>query len=83
MILVTAIFILQIVCDTLLAELDKIPGDRRTLIGFITFTSKVQFYQMGEGKKCFVVLLSIVDQGDLWWFGHVGKMGDERMVKRL
>ncbi|XP_068231086.1 protein transport protein Sec24A isoform X2 [Palaemon carinicauda] len=42
---------LKIVCDTLLSELDKIPGDRRTLIGFITFASKVQFYQMGEDQK--------------------------------
>ncbi|XP_064099698.1 protein transport protein Sec24A-like isoform X2 [Macrobrachium nipponense] len=42
---------LKIVCDTLLSELDKIPGDRRTLVGFITFASKVQFYQMGEDQK--------------------------------
>lgn len=42
---------LQVVCDTLLTHLDKIPGDRRTMIGFITFSSTVQFYLMGEGKN--------------------------------
>ena len=24
-----------------------------------------------------------IDQGVLWWFGHVERMGDERMVKRV
>lgn len=42
---------LKVVCDTLLTQLDKIPGDRRTMIGFITFSSNVQFYLMGEEQK--------------------------------
>ncbi|CAL4072677.1 unnamed protein product [Meganyctiphanes norvegica] len=42
---------LKIVCDTLLATLDKIPGDRRTMIGFITYSESVQFYLMGEDQK--------------------------------
>lgn len=43
---------LQVVCDTLLNQLDKIPGDRRTMVGFITFSNSVQFYLMGEGTSC-------------------------------
>lgn len=42
---------LKIVCDTLLETLDKIPGDRRTMIGFITYSESVQFYLMGEEQK--------------------------------
>lgn len=42
---------LQVVCDTLMHQLDKIPGDRRTLVGFITFSNSVQFYLMGEGMS--------------------------------
>ncbi|KAK8725210.1 hypothetical protein OTU49_010755 [Cherax quadricarinatus] len=42
---------LKIVCDVLLAHLDKIPGDRRIMIGFITFSNSVQFYLMGEDQK--------------------------------
>uniref|UniRef100_A0A0P4WA53 Protein transport protein Sec24A n=1 Tax=Scylla olivacea TaxID=85551 RepID=A0A0P4WA53_SCYOL len=42
---------LKVVCDALISHLDKIPGDRRTMIGFITFSSSVQFYLMGEDQK--------------------------------
>lgn len=42
---------LKVVCDVLLTQLEKIPGDRRTMIGFITFSKNVQFYLMGEDQK--------------------------------
>ncbi|KAG0725241.1 Protein transport protein Sec24B [Chionoecetes opilio] len=42
---------LKVMCDVLSSQLDKIPGDRRTMIGFITFSSSVQFYLMGEDQK--------------------------------
>ncbi|XP_054846009.1 protein transport protein Sec24B isoform X1 [Eublepharis macularius] len=40
---------LSIVCQALLENLDKLPGDSRTRIGFITFDSTVQFYNLQEG----------------------------------
>ncbi|XP_061441405.1 protein transport protein Sec24B isoform X2 [Rhineura floridana] len=40
---------LSIVCQSLLENLDKLPGDSRTRIGFITFDSTVQFYNLQEG----------------------------------
>ncbi|XP_010224401.1 PREDICTED: protein transport protein Sec24B [Tinamus guttatus] len=40
---------LTIVCQALLENLDKLPGDSRTRIGFITFDSTVQFYNLQEG----------------------------------
>ncbi|KAI9561908.1 hypothetical protein GHT06_012870 [Daphnia sinensis] len=39
---------LKLFCDVLLEELEKIPGDSRTQIGFITFASSVQFYNLAE-----------------------------------
>jgi protein transport protein SEC24 len=40
---------LKLFCDVLLEELDKIPGDSRTQIGFITYDSSVHFYNLAEG----------------------------------
>ncbi|KAM7112518.1 protein transport protein Sec24B isoform 2-T3 [Ciconia maguari] len=39
---------LTIVCQSLLENLDKLPGDSRTRIGFITFDSTIQFYNLQE-----------------------------------
>jgi protein transport protein SEC24 len=39
---------LTIVCETLLEELDKLPGDSRTQIGFLTFDSTLHFYGLSE-----------------------------------
>lgn len=40
---------LRLFCDILLEELDKLPGDGRTQIGFITYNSSVHFYNLAEG----------------------------------
>ncbi|KAJ9581283.1 hypothetical protein L9F63_023555 [Diploptera punctata] len=40
---------LRLLCDILLEELDKLPGDGRTQIGFITYDSCVHFYNLAEG----------------------------------
>lgn len=40
---------LRLFCDILLEELDKLPGDGRTQIGFITYDSSVHFYNLAEG----------------------------------
>ncbi|CAN0140726.1 unnamed protein product [Lampetra planeri] len=39
---------LSMVCESLLENLDRLPGDSRTKIGFVTFDSSVHFYQMHE-----------------------------------
>jgi len=35
-------------CETLLENLDKIPGDSRTQIGFITYNSSLHFYNLSD-----------------------------------
>ncbi|XP_060042257.1 protein transport protein Sec24B isoform X3 [Erinaceus europaeus] len=40
---------LKILCQSLLENLDKLPGDSRTRIGFITFDSTIHFYNLQEG----------------------------------
>ncbi|XP_059518162.1 protein transport protein Sec24B isoform X11 [Myotis daubentonii] len=40
---------LTILCQSLLENLDKLPGDSRTRIGFVTFDSTIHFYNLQEG----------------------------------
>jgi len=40
---------LKLFTDILLDELEKVPGDKRTQIGFITYDSCVHFYKLAEG----------------------------------
>uniref|UniRef100_A0A673VW20 SEC24 homolog B, COPII coat complex component n=1 Tax=Salmo trutta TaxID=8032 RepID=A0A673VW20_SALTR len=39
---------LNVFCHTLLENLDKMPGDTRTRVGFITFNSTIHFYNLNE-----------------------------------
>lgn len=39
----------KVFCDSLLDELDKLPGDSRTQVAFLTYDRTVHFYQMPEG----------------------------------
>uniref|UniRef100_A0A8C7UHX3 SEC24 homolog B, COPII coat complex component n=1 Tax=Oncorhynchus mykiss TaxID=8022 RepID=A0A8C7UHX3_ONCMY len=39
---------LNVFCHTLLENLDKMPGDTRTRVGFITFNSTIHFYNLHE-----------------------------------
>ncbi|XP_033124522.1 protein transport protein Sec24A-like [Anneissia japonica] len=41
--------ILSIFCQVLLDELERLPGDGRTKIGFISYDSTLHFYNMQEG----------------------------------
>ncbi|XP_076005249.1 protein transport protein Sec24B isoform X2 [Genypterus blacodes] len=36
-------------CDLLLENLDKLPGDTRTRVGFLTFDSTIHFYNLQDG----------------------------------
>uniref|UniRef100_A0A673NEA7 Protein transport protein Sec24B-like n=1 Tax=Sinocyclocheilus rhinocerous TaxID=307959 RepID=A0A673NEA7_9TELE len=40
---------LNVFCQSLLDNLEKLPGDTRTRIGFVTFDSTVHFYNLQEG----------------------------------
>ncbi|XP_051536524.1 protein transport protein Sec24A isoform X4 [Myxocyprinus asiaticus] len=40
---------LDVVCQSLLDNLNSLPGDARTKIGFITFDSTIHFYNLQEG----------------------------------
>ncbi|XP_069354931.1 protein transport protein Sec24A [Maniola hyperantus] len=40
---------LQIVCDTLKSNLEQLPGDARTQIGFICYDAHVHYYLMSDG----------------------------------
>lgn len=40
---------LKLFADVLLDELEKVPGDTRTQIGFITYDSSVHFYKLADG----------------------------------
>ncbi|EHA99330.1 Protein transport protein Sec24B, partial [Heterocephalus glaber] len=40
---------LAVLCQSLLENLDKLPGDSRTRIGFMTFDSTIHFYNLQEG----------------------------------
>ncbi|KAF6132768.1 SEC24-like protein B, COPII coat complex component [Phyllostomus discolor] len=40
---------LTVLCQSLLENLDKLPGDSRTRIGFVTFDSTIHFYNLQEG----------------------------------
>ncbi|XP_071496499.1 protein transport protein Sec24A-like isoform X1 [Diadema antillarum] len=40
---------LSVICQTLLEYMEKMPGDARTMIGFITFDSTLHFYSLPEG----------------------------------
>uniref|UniRef100_L7M0D9 Putative vesicle coat complex copii subunit sfb3 n=1 Tax=Rhipicephalus pulchellus TaxID=72859 RepID=L7M0D9_RHIPC len=49
-------------CKVLLEELDNIPGDSRTQVGFVTFDSSVHFYNLGEGlSQPQMLLVSDID----------------------
>lgn len=40
---------LEIACQTIQDQLDNLPGDARTQVGFIAFNSSVHFYNIAEG----------------------------------
>ncbi|MGH0153727.1 UNVERIFIED_CONTAM: hypothetical protein FKN15_025549 [Acipenser sinensis] len=40
---------LNVLCQSLLENLDKLPGDTRTRVGFITFDSTIHFYNLQDG----------------------------------
>ncbi|XP_064595688.1 protein transport protein Sec24A-like isoform X2 [Liolophura sinensis] len=56
---------LNVFCETLLDELDKLPGDARTHIGFIAFDRAVHFFNLAEGLSQ-PQLLTVSDVDDIF-----------------
>uniref|UniRef100_A0A672S0U9 SEC24 homolog B, COPII coat complex component n=1 Tax=Sinocyclocheilus grahami TaxID=75366 RepID=A0A672S0U9_SINGR len=53
---------LNVFCQSLLDNLEKLPGDTRTRIGFVTFDSTVHFYNLQEGlSQPQMLLVSDID----------------------
>lgn len=42
---------LKICCDTLIEQIDNLPGDTRTQLAFICYDSAIHFYFLGEGAS--------------------------------
>ena len=67
---------LKVFCDTLLDELEKLPGDSRTQIGFITYDRVVHFYSMSDGATQPTQLVSEIAQlGPIWAVETGPKLG--------
>ncbi|TRY80868.1 hypothetical protein TCAL_12910, partial [Tigriopus californicus] len=56
---------LKTVCDVLLEELDKLPGDGRTQLAFLTYDRSVHFYSMPDGASQ-PTQLSVSDIDDMF-----------------
>ena len=50
---------LPVIADAILQSLDKIPGDSRTLIGFIGFNSCLHFFNLGDKQPQHLVMPDI------------------------
>ena len=55
----------QSICNGILDSLDKLPGGKRTQIGFITFDSKIHFYTLKEGAMA-PQMLVLSDLNDIF-----------------
>jgi len=42
---------LEIVCQSLIENLDKLPGDKRTMVGFLSYNRTIQFYKISEEQS--------------------------------
>eukprot|EP00095_Tigriopus_kingsejongensis_P001586 maker-scaffold831_size90909-snap-gene-0.16 protein:Tk01586 transcript:maker-scaffold831_size90909-snap-gene-0.16-mRNA-1 annotation:"protein transport protein sec24b-like" len=56
---------LKVACDVLLEELDKLPGDGRTQLAFLTYDRSVHFYSMPDGASQ-PTQLSVSDIDDMF-----------------
>ncbi|KAM9740768.1 LOW QUALITY PROTEIN: protein transport protein Sec24B [Menidia menidia] len=73
---------LQSFCDSLLENLDKIPGDSRTKVGFLTFDSTIHFYNLQEGLSQ-PQMLVVSDIDDVFIPSHDSLMVNLKESKEL
>ena len=57
---------LQTLSETVMSVLDKLPGDKRTLVGFITFDSTVHFYSLKSGNASTPQMFVMSDLDDVF-----------------
>ncbi|XP_057707043.1 protein transport protein Sec24B [Corythoichthys intestinalis] len=73
---------LKYFCQLLLENLDKLPGDSRTKVGFLTFDSNVHFYNLQEGLSR-PQMLVVTDIDDVFIPSHDSLMVNWKESKEL
>uniref|UniRef100_A0A665VTC7 SEC24 homolog B, COPII coat complex component n=1 Tax=Echeneis naucrates TaxID=173247 RepID=A0A665VTC7_ECHNA len=73
---------LKYLCDSILENLDKLPGDTRTRIGFLTFDSTIHFYNLQEGLSQ-PQMLVVSDIDDVFIPSHDSLMVNLKESKEL
>uniref|UniRef100_A0A8C6KJ12 SEC24 homolog B, COPII coat complex component n=1 Tax=Nothobranchius furzeri TaxID=105023 RepID=A0A8C6KJ12_NOTFU len=73
---------LKYFCDALLENLDKMPGDARTRVGFLTFDSTIHFYNLREGLSQ-PQMLVVSDIDDIFIPSHDSLMVNLKESKEL
>nr|XP_057920386.1 protein transport protein Sec24B isoform X1 [Doryrhamphus excisus] len=69
-------------CSLLLENLDKLPGDSRTKVGFLTFDSTIHFYNLQEGLSQ-PQMLVVTDLDDVFIPSHDSLMVNRKESKEL
>ncbi|XP_078145358.1 protein transport protein Sec24B isoform X2 [Centroberyx gerrardi] len=73
---------LKYFCESLLDNLDKLPGDTRTRVGFLTFDSTIHFYNLQEGLSQ-PQMLVVSDIDDVFIPSHDSLMVNLKESKEL
>ncbi|XP_071362733.1 protein transport protein Sec24B isoform X2 [Trachinotus anak] len=73
---------LKYLCESLIENLDKLPGDTRTRVGFLTFDSTIHFYNLQEGLSQ-PQMLVVSDIDDVFIPSHDSLMVNLKESKEL
>ncbi|XP_059202347.1 protein transport protein Sec24B isoform X3 [Centropristis striata] len=73
---------LKYFCESLLDNLDKLPGDTRTRVGFLTFDNTIHFYNLQEGLSQ-PQMLVVSDIDDVFIPSHDSLMVNLKESKEL
>ncbi|XP_019110814.2 protein transport protein Sec24B isoform X3 [Larimichthys crocea] len=73
---------LKYFCESLLENLDKLPGDTRTRVGFLTFDNTIHFYNLQEGLSQ-PQMLVVSDIDDVFIPSHDSLMVNLKESKEL
>ncbi|KAF3694218.1 Protein transport protein Sec24B [Channa argus] len=73
---------LKYFCESLMDNLDKLPGDTRTRVGFLTFDSTIHFYNLQEGLSR-PQMLVVSDIDDVFIPSHDSLMVNLKESKEL
>ncbi|KAI4798131.1 hypothetical protein KUCAC02_022260 [Chaenocephalus aceratus] len=73
---------LKYFCESLLDNMDKLPGDTRTRVGFLSFDSTIHFYNLQEGLSM-PQMLVVSDIDDIFIPSHDSLMVNMKESKEL